>query len=210
MENKVITFLYSKYSPLSSSMMSQIQEYNLHNLPRINCICVDNKKVRRHILQSQKIKIKVVPTVLVMDAFGNIETYEGSVSNTLIHDIIQSSQPEQHDIDHTPPSNVSHNPEKSTNNIPTLPEIKTPEVSDKKNTSIEVTPIIDLDMDDLNKMSVSSTRPGLPIPTSSVPERESDKTSSVTKAIKNSTTGTDGKSNIINKARELEKERNKN
>lgn len=222
MENKRIILLYSKYSQLCSQIVHKVSEYNMRNLPKIQLICIDNKKVRKQILQSKRIQVTVVPTVLTVDVYGNIDTYEGNVSFDLVNDMLRQSN----DVSttSTPPQDTNTPVTESSsqhipNNLPPSvvvpegreeihsPEQVVPNLSNEMK-HIEISKTSDINIDDLNNMSVSSTRPGLPLQKTISTERESDQSASVAKAIKN--IAQKGTGSILNKARELEKQRNKN
>ena len=72
MNTQDIILLFSKYSPQCSKLLKKTQ-----NFPEIRTIPVDNKNIRKRILKDTQLNITIVPSMLVINATGIIEKYEG-------------------------------------------------------------------------------------------------------------------------------------
>lgn len=86
-------FLYSKYSNNSKNLIDIINNSNLSLTLNIKYICIDNKDIRNRILNSSKIKIKVVPTILNVFNNGIVQLYEGQHAFQYINNAINSITP---------------------------------------------------------------------------------------------------------------------
>lgn len=100
MDIKITTFLFSKYSNNCKAfieMLSKIPNEYKVNL-KMTDVCIDNEKIRKNILNSKKIDIKMVPCILIVYNNGAIEKFEGSDAfnwlNEIIGNIIKSQETE--------------------------------------------------------------------------------------------------------------------
>ena len=85
---KFILF-YSKYSSKCSTIKNTIATYPLY-FKYLDTVCIDNHKVRDSILKSTtKIKLTVVPTILIVRDDGVVEQQEGDDAFKWVQDIIQ-------------------------------------------------------------------------------------------------------------------------
>lgn len=90
MDIKLTIYLHSKYSENSKKFMDilkQVPENILFNM-KFNSICVDNEKIRKSILNSTQMNIKVVPCILVIYNDGGVQKYEGPDAFIWLEDII--------------------------------------------------------------------------------------------------------------------------
>lgn len=93
--------LYSKYSNNCKNLTTMITDNNVQ-IP-LQYVCIDNKDVRKRIMDSTKIKIRFVPCILNVFKNGVVELYEGTQAFVLIKNIIQSLTPPKPMI---PPENI--------------------------------------------------------------------------------------------------------
>jgi hypothetical protein len=68
---KEILFIYSKYSTHSKNVMDIINE---NNITGFRYICIDNKNVRKLIINN----IKTVPCLIIVNSNGIVEEYTGT------------------------------------------------------------------------------------------------------------------------------------
>lgn len=91
MSIKFTVLLYSKYSTSSSKIISIINQYQnifIENF-NIKLLCIDNENVRKRILESKKISITFVPSILVIYNDGGVEKYENNDAFNWVNEIIQ-------------------------------------------------------------------------------------------------------------------------
>jgi hypothetical protein len=92
MSIKFTVLLYSKYSTSSSKIISIINQYQnifIENF-NIKLLCIDNENVRKRILESKKISITFVPSILVIYNDGGVEKYENNDAFDWVNEIIQN------------------------------------------------------------------------------------------------------------------------
>ena len=90
MDIKFTIFLYSKYSENSKKfieLFKEVPEDIVFNL-KYNSICIDNEKIRKSILNSKEMNIKVVPCILIIYTDGGVQKYEGPDAFIWLDDII--------------------------------------------------------------------------------------------------------------------------
>lgn len=90
MDIKITTFLFSKYSnncKAFAEILSKIPNEYKNNL-KLTDICIDNENIRKNILNSKKIDIKMVPCILIVYNNGAIEKFEGMDAFNWINEII--------------------------------------------------------------------------------------------------------------------------
>ena len=89
--------LYSKYSPMSSKLMSALSAcpIDLSTTVGIRPVCIDNQDIRSQILKDKKIEINSVPCVLIAYNTGNVEKYEGSNAFQWIEETVSKYMPPQ-------------------------------------------------------------------------------------------------------------------
>ena len=75
-QNNII--LYSKYSNSSTKLIKMINTYPVDLLSTlgVSLVCVDNEIIRKQILNCSKIKVKSVPSLLIVHSTGDIDLYE--------------------------------------------------------------------------------------------------------------------------------------
>jgi len=91
MDIKFTIFLYSKYSENSKRFMDTFKEKipeDIVSSMKFNSICIDNDKIRKSILNSKQISIKVVPCILIVYTDGGAQKFEGPDAFIWLEDII--------------------------------------------------------------------------------------------------------------------------
>lgn len=73
---KLFVLLYSKYSPNCQKLIGTIQE-NKIVIPGMHSVCIDNKKIRKRIMDEKTLNVTVVPCILSVFDNGTVEKYEG-------------------------------------------------------------------------------------------------------------------------------------
>jgi hypothetical protein len=93
--DRLCVLLYSKYSPMSSKLMSALSTcpVDLSTTVGIRPVCIDNEDIRRQILKDKKIEINSVPCVLIAYNTGNVEKYEGSNAFEWIEETVSKYMP---------------------------------------------------------------------------------------------------------------------
>jgi hypothetical protein len=86
------TLIYSKYSKNSTKFLELIKNSGVDftSFMKMECLCVDNEKIRKRILSNTKIEVKTVPCVLVVFPSGSIEKYDGEAVFSWANNIINS------------------------------------------------------------------------------------------------------------------------
>ena len=93
--DRLCVLLYSKYSPMSSKLMTALSTcpVDLSTTVGIRPVCIDNEDIRRQILKDKKIEINSVPCVLIAYNTGNVEKYEGSNAFEWIEETVSKFMP---------------------------------------------------------------------------------------------------------------------
>jgi hypothetical protein len=93
--DRLCVLLYSKYSPMSSKLMSALSTcpVDLSTTVGIRPVCIDNEDIRRQILKDKKIEINSVPCVLIAYNTGSVEKYEGSNAFQWIEETVSKYMP---------------------------------------------------------------------------------------------------------------------
>ena len=93
--DRLCVLLYSKYSPMSSKLMSALSScpIDLSTTVGIRPVCIDNEDIRRQILKDKKIEINSVPCVLIAYNTGSVEKYEGSNAFQWIEETVSKYMP---------------------------------------------------------------------------------------------------------------------
>ena len=91
MSIKFTVLLYSKYSDFSTNLISQINAYQSVFIENFNIklLCIDNEAVRKRIMNSKKISITSVPTILVIYEDGGVEKYENNDAFIWVNEVLQ-------------------------------------------------------------------------------------------------------------------------
>jgi hypothetical protein len=91
MSIKFTILLYSKYSKFSTNIISTINQYQNIFVENFNMktLCIDNENIRKRILNSKKINITCVPSILVIYEDGGVEKYENTDAFNWIEEIIK-------------------------------------------------------------------------------------------------------------------------
>ena len=94
--DRLCVLLYSKYSPMSSKLMSALSTcpVDLSATVGIRPVCIDNEDIRRQILKDKKIEINSVPCLLIAYNTGNVEKYEGSNAFQWIEETVSKYMPQ--------------------------------------------------------------------------------------------------------------------
>ena len=90
MNHSFSLLLYSKFSNNSASVRKKIQNSGVQfeKITGLQELCIDNKKVRETIINNTKIKITIVPCLLIGYSNGTIDKYEGENLHDWIAEII--------------------------------------------------------------------------------------------------------------------------
>ena len=93
--DRLCVLLYSKYSPMSSKLMTALSTcpIDLSTTVGIRPVCIDNEDIRRQILKDKKIEINSVPCVLIAYNTGSVEKYEGSNAFQWIEETVSKYMP---------------------------------------------------------------------------------------------------------------------
>jgi hypothetical protein len=91
MSIKFTILLYSKYSKFSTNIISTINQYQNIFVENFNMktLCIDNENLRKRVLNSKKISITCVPSILVIYEDGGVEKYENIDAFNWIEEIIK-------------------------------------------------------------------------------------------------------------------------
>jgi hypothetical protein len=93
MDYQLFIVLFSKYSLNSKKLMNMLQTTQLE----FQSLCIDNKNIRKKILESTKIKVNNVPCILIVYPNGGVEQYEGENAFKWVLTFIEKNRPvEQH------------------------------------------------------------------------------------------------------------------
>lgn len=89
MSAKITTFLYSKYSQSCQQFQKLFDELpkEYKDNFKFEPICVDNEKIRKHILESENINITSVPCLLFAYNDGRVDKFEGADAFKWVEDI---------------------------------------------------------------------------------------------------------------------------
>ena len=87
--------LYSKYSPMSTKLMTALSAcpIDLTATVGLNTVCIDNQDVRKRLLKNGKIEISVVPCLLIVYRSGGVEKYEGNSAFQWIDEAVSKYSP---------------------------------------------------------------------------------------------------------------------
>lgn len=86
MQNYINILLYSKFSTASRKLIEIIEDANIKEF---NLLCIDNKKVREKIENSQKLNIKEVPCIIRLNQNNGVaESFEGDKAFKLLQSYI--------------------------------------------------------------------------------------------------------------------------
>jgi hypothetical protein len=94
MDPQFVVLLHSKYSSNCKKLLQTIDQYGL----KIDTLCVDNEKVRKRVVKSKNVPVKVVPCILLGFPGGTIEKYDGEHAFEWITKVIgniNSSKPQR-------------------------------------------------------------------------------------------------------------------
>ena len=77
MDFHLCILLYSKYSPMSTKLLTAMQSspVDLTNAIGLSTICIDNEDIREQILTASKIDVSTVPCILIVYRNGGVEKY---------------------------------------------------------------------------------------------------------------------------------------
>ena len=121
-------YLYSKYSNKCKELIDNLPQ----KVDFLKYLCVDNKKVRRKILNDSRFNIQHVPCILIFLENGTVEKYEGNdafkwsdqftnvnQNTSLIDDNELLDQIDEEDTQNNAPMNTQNNaPMNTQNNAP--------------------------------------------------------------------------------------------
>lgn len=93
MDQHLSVLLYSKYSTISTKLLSIIEScpFNFYSTVRLQTVCIDNEDIREKILNTKKFEISFVPCILIVYQNGNVEKYEGNDAFSWIEEIIKNN-----------------------------------------------------------------------------------------------------------------------
>ena len=91
MSIKFTILLYSKYSKFSTNIISTVNQYQSIFVENFNMktLCIDNENIRKRVLNSKKISITCVPSILVIYEDGGVEKYENNDAFNWVEEIIK-------------------------------------------------------------------------------------------------------------------------
>lgn len=90
----MILILYTKYSLNSKKLMDLLDKFPIDFKINFQPICVDNKKVRNIILSSKKIKVNLIPCLLIIYPNGGVEQYDGETAYIWLLTLLEKIIPE--------------------------------------------------------------------------------------------------------------------
>ena len=92
---RLCVLLYSKYSPMSTKLLSALSScpVDLSTVVGLTSVCIDNEQVRKRILKNGKIEVGAVPCVLIVYRSGGVEKYEGSGAFQWIEEAVSQFAP---------------------------------------------------------------------------------------------------------------------
>jgi hypothetical protein len=90
MDSQLFIVLYSKYSINSQKLLQLLKDAQIN----FQTLCIDNKLIRKKILESTKIKIIQVPSILIVYPTGGVEQYDGENAFIWVYNIIEKIQKE--------------------------------------------------------------------------------------------------------------------
>ena len=96
--------LYSKYSPLSQGLITNLGRLppEVLNAVSIRQVCIDHKAIRARIEQNTKIHIDLIPCLLVVYPNGTVEKYEGSDSLHWVNETVSKLMPPEPEMAQQP------------------------------------------------------------------------------------------------------------
>ena len=81
---------YSQYSTSSKKILTMITEYQAEfSQLGLTAICIDNVNIRKKIVQSKKIEIKIVPCILLIRPEGIVEKFDGTTAFNWVENCIE-------------------------------------------------------------------------------------------------------------------------
>ena len=91
MSIKFTILLYSKYSKFSTNIISTVNQYQSIFVENFNMktLCIDNENIRKRVLNSKKISITCVPSILVIYEDGGVEKYDNNDAFNWVEEIIK-------------------------------------------------------------------------------------------------------------------------
>lgn len=103
--DRLCVLLYSKYSPMSSKLMTALSAcpIDLGATVGLNTVCIDNQDIRKRLLKNGKIEISVVPCILIVYRSGGVEKYEGDAAFQWIDEAVSKYSPPPHQPPPPPP-----------------------------------------------------------------------------------------------------------
>lgn len=130
MNNHTNVLIYSKFSQACRKFFD-IMEASLSFKEKSNMLCIDNKDARDRILQSDKLKITEVPSILrIYQDNGYVEIFEGEKAFKLLQEYIAQ---EKQNTPPPPPPQAVYQPqppqEIDDNSMSRLPPTKLPQKS---------------------------------------------------------------------------------
>jgi hypothetical protein len=107
MNQQLSVLLYSQYSKSSKKLLDIFTTSSI--VPEeigLSTVCIDNEKIRKRILKSNKVKIESVPCILILYNDGGVEKFDGSNAFRWVEDIITQFTPQQPTSYQIPPVNT--------------------------------------------------------------------------------------------------------
>lgn len=85
-----VVFVYSHYSPEAVKFLKLVND-NLDTLEafynyKMECLCVDDDRIKRIILASKKLIVRIVPSVIVITEANAISVHEGTEAFNWLYD----------------------------------------------------------------------------------------------------------------------------
>lgn len=98
MDYQLFIVLFSKYSLNSKNLINMLQTTQL----QFQSLCIDNKNIRKKILESTKIKVNNVPCILIVYPNGGVEQYEGEDAFKWVLTFIEKNRPVAQELPQQP------------------------------------------------------------------------------------------------------------
>ena len=155
--------IYSKFSLNCQQLQSYITESGL-DIP-FTMICIDDKDMRKRIMDNKDFNIKYVPTILQINQMtGVVSQYEADKAFELISGIVQSFVAEEEEQERTIEQPIVHQPRSQVEHTTDINEEADNEtiIPQKVNTTQHTTQLLDLDRDFQKAMDSRSDVPALP------------------------------------------------
>jgi len=92
-----LIFIYSKFSTSSREIYNVIDNniQLINSFFNIKIFCIDNENIRKKVLSSKTLEIRIVPTILLIFVTGKIEKFEGEMVFLWLNNLLSSFKPKE-------------------------------------------------------------------------------------------------------------------